>query len=348
MALLGKETIIMNKFNPEQGQIIKATTNEEIVALLKDDMKGEHAAIVQYLQHAYKLGEGEIPTEVEAIARDEMRHFRWLGELIVELGGDPIMERDPIFLDTPQDFELMVLDIEAEDRAIELYEAHLAAIDHPRVRQVIERILVDERTHKAMFIDFTEELGGDPKVKLDPEVGPWNQDASPKGQDLEIAGDRQTVAVDPTAEGRDDHPMVKLLNNRVRHEYLTVLSYLHRAFISWNSNPHLSRSLIEDHAIWHMTHLGTISEAVAELEETPAMYYGEVPMSDREINDKDYVKWGVENENRLAENTAYLLEKLQDEDEVEEAEDLERQLKRYRKHELFIKQRLQDELEKQQ
>src|SRR5205823_7815458 len=109
---------LMSQGKLDPGKIKKAETVEEVLALLRDDMKGEHAAIIQYLQHAYKMGEGEVGTEVEGISRDEMRHFRWLGELVVELGGNPTMERDPIFLDTPQDFELMLLDIEAEDRAI--------------------------------------------------------------------------------------------------------------------------------------------------------------------------------------------------------------------------------------
>lgn len=120
-------------------KIKKTHNNEEIVTLLVDDMKGEHAAIIQYLQHAYKIGEdgGEVSAEVEGIARDEMRHFRWLGELVVELGGDPTMQRDPIFLDGPSATDLLALDVDAEQRAIDQYRAHIEAIDHPKVTHYV-------------------------------------------------------------------------------------------------------------------------------------------------------------------------------------------------------------------
>ncbi|MEI6046147.1 MAG: ferritin-like domain-containing protein [Chloroflexota bacterium] len=321
----------------------KATANEEIVVLLKEDMKGEHAAIIQYLQHAYKLSEGEIPTEVEGIARDEMRHFRWLGEQVVVLGGNPTMERDPIFLDTPEGFDLMLLDVEAEDRAVEQYEAHLAAIDHPKVRRLLERILVDERTHRLMFKDFVKELGGDPNKKLNPPVGPWNQDGNASAQDLEVNSKGETISANLEAENRNDHPLVKLLNNRVRQEYMTVMTYLHRSFVRWNTNPALSRSLLEDRAIWHMTHLGHVGEAVAGLGERPEMISSPLPMVQAEVSDRDFSQWGKENETQLVEDTLQLLQKLLRAD-GEELEGLELQLKRVEKHDRFMEQQFEDDL----
>ena len=64
---------------------------QEIIELLRKDMAGEHQAIIQYLFHAYALGEGEVAAEIEAIAREEMHHLDWLADAIVELGGDPNM-----------------------------------------------------------------------------------------------------------------------------------------------------------------------------------------------------------------------------------------------------------------
>ncbi|MBN1862532.1 MAG: ferritin-like domain-containing protein, partial [Dehalococcoidales bacterium] len=62
---------------------------EKIIALLNVDLEGEHGAIIQYLTHAYAMGEGEMSCEIEALAREEMRHLDWLAETIVELGGVP-------------------------------------------------------------------------------------------------------------------------------------------------------------------------------------------------------------------------------------------------------------------
>jgi rubrerythrin len=255
------------------------------------------------------------------------------------------MERDPIFLDTPEDFDLMLLDIEAEDRAIEQYEAHLEAIDHPKVQRIINRILVDERTHKAMFRDFVEELGGDPNKKINPPVGPWQQGPAP-AQDLEVDSKGETKPADLSADDRDDHPLVKLLNNRVRQEYMTILSYLHRAFISWNSNPELSRSLIEDRAVWHMTHMGHIGEAVAGMGETPEMVVPPLPMAQSGVSDRDFSQWGKQNEEQLAQNSLQLLDRMRKNEGAggEEGEDLERQLKRIAKHDQFIEQQFEDDL----
>ena len=36
----------------------------EIIALLNRDIEAEHAAIIQYLAHAYAMGEGEMSCEI--------------------------------------------------------------------------------------------------------------------------------------------------------------------------------------------------------------------------------------------------------------------------------------------
>jgi len=60
---------------------------EEIIALLNRDIQSEHGAIIQYLTHEYGIGEGELACEIEAIAREEMRHLDWLAQLVTDLGG---------------------------------------------------------------------------------------------------------------------------------------------------------------------------------------------------------------------------------------------------------------------
>lgn len=290
--------------------IKKATTNEEIVELLKDDMKGEHAAIIQYLQHAYKLGEdaGEVPSEIEGIARDEMRHFRWLGELVVELGGDPTMERDPIFLDAPSNPELLALDVDAEQRAIDQYRDHIAAIDHPKVNLYLRRILQDELFHQGKFKGYIEEIGGDPELEVPPQAtGPWNADPAPASQDLELDASGKAVPADLERADRNDHPLIKMLNSRLQNEYETILIYLHQAFLS--QNPDQRNQLISDRAVWHMTHMGTIGEAVAELEGEPAMEldFSQPFLKQASSDPQEFEKWALEREQALAKNSAELV-----------------------------------------
>ncbi len=71
---------------------------DRLITLLNEDLQDEHGAIIQYLNHAYAMGEGEMACEIEAIARDEMRHLDWLAETIVELGGKPSLERGKMLM----------------------------------------------------------------------------------------------------------------------------------------------------------------------------------------------------------------------------------------------------------
>jgi len=64
-----------------------------LIEVLNKDIENEHGAIVQYLTHAYAMGEGEMSCEIEAIAREEMRHLDWLAEAVVEMGGVPSLTR---------------------------------------------------------------------------------------------------------------------------------------------------------------------------------------------------------------------------------------------------------------
>ena len=322
----------------------KATTKEEIVALLQDDMKGEHAAIIQYLQHAYKIGEdaGEVPSEIEGIARDEMRHFRWLGELIVELGGNPTMLRDPIFLDAPATADLLALDVDAEQRAIDQYRDHIKAIDDPKVTTYLKRILMDEIFHQGKFKEFLAEVGADPEKDIgagNEDTGPWNKDPNPPSQDLELTAQGQAVPADMDEEGRNDHPLVRMLNNRIKQEYETILIYLHQAFVS--QNPQQRNSLISDKAVWHMTHMGTLGEAVAGMDAEPEMeldfnekFLGKAPTEPKQFN-----RWAISREEELYKITGELValaDKL-----GEQGEELVADLKRISGHGKFQIEQLQ-------
>ncbi len=205
-------------------------TKDDIIAMLNEDMRGEHMAIVQYLLHAYAMPESAIPAEIEAIARDEMRHFDWLADAIVELGGTPTLERAPVRrADTHA--ANMQLDVTAEDDAIALYEQHIAAIDDPKLKRLLERIVNDEKAHRGIFLKLAEEVSA--------EAEPQPAEASPSSPD--------PVALD-------------VLDKGIRHEYTVILQYLWHSFVT----PHcdISREL-EMQAINEMQHLGWLAEEMA-------------------------------------------------------------------------------------
>jgi len=123
--------------------------NDDIVGLLNKDLEGEHAAIIQYLNHAYAIGEGEMACEIEAIAREEMRHLDWLAESIVSLGGTPSLVRSDMRMGGEPVASWMANDVLQEEDAIAMYEKHIKAIDDPKIKRLLERILSDEKSHRG-------------------------------------------------------------------------------------------------------------------------------------------------------------------------------------------------------
>ncbi len=224
---------------------------ESIIELLRKDMRGEHQAIIQYLRHAYAMGEGEVACEVEAIAREEMRHLDWLADLIVELGGDPTMERDPVDMSPGAPAEQLLKDVDLEQVAIDQYRAHIDTIDHPKVRRILSRILHDELVHKGQFGDLAEEAGAEHAAeaeeaeRTEPEAGPAPRTAA-------------------------------ILGHGIRHEYTVVLQYLYHSFVS--PDKEIAEEL-SNAAINEMQHMGWLSEEVAEGGGDPDMSHGDLVLT---------------------------------------------------------------------
>jgi bacterioferritin len=220
-----------------------------VIDLLNADMRDEHAAIVQYLQHAYAIGESAEACEIEAVAREEMRHFDWLAEVIVELGGAPALTRGALDLSGQGPVDWMGRDVAAEERAVAQYEAHIAAIDEAEIKRLLQRILSDEREHRSKFVGLGEELLAEGKTAAAP---------------LEA---RQPAEMPPH--------VVDILQTGVRHEYTVVLQYLYHSFVMPNCE--IGREL-EMQAINEMQHLGWLAEKAAEGQAHPEIEHTEMEL----------------------------------------------------------------------
>ena len=128
----------------------------KVIELLNKDLQDEHGAIIQYLNHAYGIGEGEMACEIEATARDEMRHLDWLAEAIVELDGVLSLERGTMRMSGTQVSEWMQNNVILEEGAIKQYQEHISLIDDPRIKRLLQRILSDEKAHHGSFSHFVE------------------------------------------------------------------------------------------------------------------------------------------------------------------------------------------------
>jgi bacterioferritin len=216
-------------------------TTEDIIAMLNEDIKGEHGAIIQYLRHAYAMGEIGVAFEIEAISREEMYHLKWLSELVAELGGRPTIERAGLDLAGWGPPDWMYRDTILEQEAIDLYLKHISLIDDPKIVRLLERIVSDERAHKADFTKFIEEV--------------------PKELEKQPVTDPKTVDI---------------LNQGVRHEYTVILQYLYHSFVAPDCD--ISREL-EFQAINEMEHMGWLAEEVEGQGGTPDTEHTAVDMS---------------------------------------------------------------------
>ena len=218
-------------------------TNEGIIALLNQDLEGEHGAIIQYLTNAYAMGEGEMACELEAIAREEMRHLDWLAEAIVDLGGTPSLKRGKMRIDGKSVADWMKNGVLLEEDAMRPYREHIKLVDNPKIKRLLQRILSDEESHHGDFQHFVEKA------------------------EKEGAKDLRGVRQDRVAE---------ILNWGIEHEYTVILQYLLHSYMTKNKD--VKREM-EDQAINEMQHLGWLAEEMVDGGGSPRIEHTEVDQS---------------------------------------------------------------------
>ncbi|MDD5338235.1 MAG: ferritin-like domain-containing protein [Dehalococcoidales bacterium] len=216
---------------------------KEIIEILNQDLQDEHGAIIQYLVHAFSMGEGELSCEIEAIARDEMRHLDWLAETIVELGGMPSLKRGKQNMTGKTVSQWMGNNVGLEDGAIESYKKHIKIIDDPKIKRLLKRILADEESHRGDFAHFV--------------------DKAAKEQMKDKRGKRS----DKTS---------KTLDWGIAHEYTVILQYMFHSYMTRNKE---AKKQLEDQAINEMQHLGWLSEELVDGGGTPVIEHTTVNKS---------------------------------------------------------------------
>jgi len=216
---------------------------EEIVALLNQDLEGEHGAIIQYLTHAYAMGEGELACEIEALAREEMRHLDWLAETIVELGGKPSMKRGKMRMEGRSVPDWMKNDVLLEEDAITMYKEHIKAIGDRKIKRLLKRILSDEESHHGDFIHFV--------------------DKAKKEGLKDLRGSRKDK-------------VTQILNWGIEHEYTVILQYLLHSYMATNEE---MKEEMQDQAINEMQHMGWLAEEMVSGKGNPRMEHTKIDKS---------------------------------------------------------------------
>jgi len=234
---------------------------DKVIALLNKDIQDEHGAIIQYLTHAYAMGEGEMACEIEALARDEMRHLDWLAETVVALGGVPSLERGTMLMGDGSVSDWMKNDVSLEEGAIKQYKEHIQAIDDPKIKRLLGRILSDEESHHGDFEHFVEK--------------------AQKENAKDIRGNRQ-----------DD--VTRVLDWGIQHEYTVILQYLLQSYLSPKKE---LKQQLEDQAINEMQHLGWLAEEMIDGGGSPTIEHAEV---DRSTKPADMLRADIKIEKEVA------------------------------------------------
>jgi bacterioferritin len=246
---------------------------QKIIEMLNQDIEGEHAGIIQYLLHAYAMGEGEMSCEIEALAREEMRHLDWLAETIVELGGIPSLERGMMRTGGKTVSEWMSNDILQEDDAIKLYKEHIKAIDDPKIKRLLKRILSDEESHRGDFVHFVDKA-------------------------------KKEGAKDHRGDKKDE--VTEVLNWGIEHEYTVILQYLLQSYLSPNAE---AKKELEDQAINEMQHLGWLAEEIIDGGSRPVIEHSKV---DRSTKTADMLRADIKIEKEVADAYDSAAKKLKD------------------------------------
>jgi len=234
---------------------------EEIIAMLNEDLEGEHGAIIQYLTHAYAMGEGEMACEIEAIAREEMRHLDWLAEAIVELGDIPSMKRGKMRMEGKTVPDWMKQDVLLEEDAISLYKKHIEMVDDLKIKRLLKRILSDEESHRGDFIHFV--------------------DKAARERATDLRGDRKGKETD-------------ILNWGIEHEYTVILQYLLHSYLATNEE---MKKEMQDQAINEMQHMGWLAEEMVSGKGTPRLEHMGI---DKSVKMSDMLKADIKIKKEVA------------------------------------------------
>jgi len=246
---------------------------KEIIEMLNQDIKGEHAGIIQYLLHAYAMGEGEMSCEIEALAREEMRHLDWLAETVVELGGTPTLERGMMRTGGKAVSDWMSNDILQEDDAIKLYKEHIKAIDDPKITRLLKRILSDEESHRGDFVHFVDKA-------------------------------KREGSTDHRGDKKDE--VTEVLNWGIEHEYTVILQYMLQSYLSPDAD---MKKELEDQAINEMQHLGWLAEEIIGGGSRPVIEHTKV---DRSKKPADMLRADIKIEKEVADAYDRAAKKLKD------------------------------------
>ncbi len=216
-----------------------AMDKQALVAMLNQDFADEHISVIRYLIHAYQVGEDSpLGSMLLAMAREEMWHVDWLGDLLGELGAEPNMVPGVYPHDPTSNASLLRSYIAWEENLIVAYKKQADLVDDPEIKQVLMQQSIESAVHSRRFADMLRKLG-------------------PEAEQPLAFGD----------PGEFSPAMLGRMQSEMGDEYQLVLQHLRDSF-AFEDECTASKEL-ELTAMRHMKHLSHFAESLAEAGQNP-------------------------------------------------------------------------------
>ncbi len=132
---------------------------QELIQMLNKDLADEHAAIVRYLVHSYLEGEDTpIGAKLLSRSREEMWHMHWLGMIIGDLGGEPVMVPAEYPFDPTSRKSIFKSYVKYEEKLIPHYKSEAEKVDDPHIKRVLLREAWESEVHAEKFQKMHDKL----------------------------------------------------------------------------------------------------------------------------------------------------------------------------------------------
>ncbi len=132
---------------------------QELIRMLNTDLADEHAAIIRYLVHSYLEGEDTpIGAKLLSRSREEMWHMHWLGMIIGDLGGEPVMTPAPYPFDPSSRKTIFQSYVAYEEKLIPHYRSEAEKVSDPHIKRVLLREAWESAVHAEKFQKMHDKL----------------------------------------------------------------------------------------------------------------------------------------------------------------------------------------------
>jgi len=157
------QEILTSKKNIPYPKLMNLRQNIKYANLLYDNFAGEEGELTsvnQYIYEHIELKKYESFSKILlSIAKEEMHHLELIGDLIKRLGKKPyyinqyqrIWNANNIKYHFNNLYEMVMFNIESEKKAIEGYKESIKYTQNKSIKDLLERIILDEQTHLEIF-----------------------------------------------------------------------------------------------------------------------------------------------------------------------------------------------------